>query len=381
MKRGIQPNRIRQARELNLLTLDELAAKVDVTKASLSYYEKGDRSPSAATLQSLAHALDVPLNFFFKEPGYIESSDRSAVNYRSLESVRRVSKERARSLALLEMSAQLVDELSEAIQFQPANLPELVDGDIDPLELTDSDIEAIAIELRTAWGLGRGPISNMALLMENNSIPVVAMELSKGMDGVSTWFGSRPFVIVSSEANYFRTRMNLAHELGHLVLHRALDKDRLKDKGVFRSVESQAWRFAGAFLMPAGAFSNEVFALSLDGILSLKKRWGIAVSAMVRRLKDLSLIDEKKFKFLNIQISQRGWRKSEPFDEEFQPEPGQLLQQAARSLHDSGRLMLDDLARLTALPISFLENALRIPRHELLAIQPESNVVAFKLRA
>lgn len=50
-------------------SLDELAARTDVTKGFLSLVERGLRVPSISTLLKLAQALDVPLRALLERPG------------------------------------------------------------------------------------------------------------------------------------------------------------------------------------------------------------------------------------------------------------------------------------------------------------------------
>ena len=88
----------------------------------------------------------------------------------------------------------------------------------------------ISVSFTQIFGLGFGPIPKLSLLLENNGVLVGHAPLSEGMDGVSAWFNERPFILVSSHANYFRNRLDVGHELGHLVLHRGLTQDDIDQK-------------------------------------------------------------------------------------------------------------------------------------------------------
>lgn len=380
MENKFQSERLRQARFLKKLTLEELASEVDVSKQSLSFYEGGERVPSANTLFKISRALEMPFQFFSKPLGPLEAGSRSAINYRSLERARKVAKERYRSSTIISLSAALFDVLNEHVAFKPANVPVLVEEDVDLNQLTESDIEGIALELRSEWGLGQGPISDLTLLVENNSIPVISTALPDNMDGLSGWFNSRPFIVSSSSASYFRARMNVAHELGHLVLHRSVSTEQLANPKFFKLIEKQAWRFAGAFLMPASTFSSEVYSISLDGLLILKRRWGASVAAMVSRLSNLGAIDEQKRRYLHVQISQRKWRKEEPYDRDTEVERSRLLNQVVNVLHESGQMLIEDIASISGLPIWFLTDALNTPESKLLGQQIASNVIRFRVR-
>jgi len=41
-------------------------------------------------------------------------------------------------------------------------------------------------------------------------------------------------------------------------------------------------------------------------------RWGISIQALIRRAKDLAIINEDQYKYLNKKVSAKGWKKEEP---------------------------------------------------------------------
>jgi transcriptional regulator with XRE-family HTH domain len=57
--------RIRQARERMRISQEELAAKVQRDQRAISEYENGKRKLPATDLPIFAHALNVPLMYFF----------------------------------------------------------------------------------------------------------------------------------------------------------------------------------------------------------------------------------------------------------------------------------------------------------------------------
>lgn len=380
MVQTFQPIRLKQARHLKRFTLENLAERVGVSRQSINFFELGERAPAPTTLRKIANALEMPVRFFSKPVGNIESCRRSVVQYRSLERERRKAKERQRSSTLMDLGAAVFDLLNRYVEFEPAKLPDIVSLNVDSLKIEVEDIESAAVDLRRYWGLGEGPISDLTLLIENNSIPVISTKLAEGMEGLSAWYGSRPFILTSSAASYYRARMNVAHELGHLVLHLGLHEDVMEDMASFKMIEAQAWRFAGAFLMPATSFLSELYSTSLDGLLILKKRWGVSLAAMISRLRDLEVINDSKRSYLMAQLNQRKWRKSEPGDKERKVEKSQLFNYVIRFLGENGVLCTEDLARESCLPTWFLMDALNLTRKELEGAVENTNVVNFRVR-
>ena len=67
-------------------------------------------------------------------------------------------------------------------------------------------------------------------------------------------------------------------------------------------------------LLPETDFLDELYAPTLDGMLSLKEQWGVSVAAMIMRCQSLDLLDDFSSKRMWMNYTRRGWRKGEPFD-------------------------------------------------------------------
>jgi len=59
--------RLKGLREESGMTMVELAGILDMSQATISEWEKGNKFPRAGALQGLANHFDVPLEYFFKE--------------------------------------------------------------------------------------------------------------------------------------------------------------------------------------------------------------------------------------------------------------------------------------------------------------------------
>jgi len=64
--------KIRQIRNQNKLTLEEVARRTGFTKSYLSMLESGKKFPPIATLSKIAHALSVDITAFFKKRDHSE---------------------------------------------------------------------------------------------------------------------------------------------------------------------------------------------------------------------------------------------------------------------------------------------------------------------
>lgn len=59
-------SRITEARESRALSMEDLAESINVTRQTVSKYEKGVVSPSPDVLLDISHTLDFPVDFFIK---------------------------------------------------------------------------------------------------------------------------------------------------------------------------------------------------------------------------------------------------------------------------------------------------------------------------
>lgn len=339
---GLQVERLVEARDSRSLTQVALADLINRTRSSISRWEAGEQSPEPEALEALAKATNLPITFFLRpQPDY----GQSPMFFRSMASTTQAV--RKRSQTRLRWAQEISLSLQEWVDLPAPNVPP-IDAE-NHRELRDEDIERIANEYRALWSLGKGPVSDMLLVLENAGIVVIKEEVGTvKMDGVSNWSGAddRPYMLIARDkATCVRSRMDAAHELGHLVLHRNISAKTLNSKSDFKEIERQAFHFAAALLMPSESFVLEVQSPSLNAFMALKKRWKVSVGAMIKRCASLGMISEEYERRLWKHYSARGWRKSKPPNHEdvLSPEEPRLLARSVQLLIDEGVRSKDDL--------------------------------------
>jgi Zn-dependent peptidase ImmA (M78 family) len=100
-----------------------------------------------------------------------------------------------------------------------------------------------------------------------------------------------------------RHRFNIAHELGHSVMHFST---------AMGDAEDEANAFAQEFLMPKAECRSDLKDLDLSAALRLKRVWGVSMAAIIRRAKDLKVISTDKYRRLNTQLGMNNMRLVEP---------------------------------------------------------------------
>lgn len=359
---GFQPERLTEVREARSLTQTMLSLIVDRSKSTVSKWENGDQTPDPEALEKLANGVNVRSSYFLLP---VRSHGDRPQFFRSMASTAQSARKRA--IARLRWVQDISLELQNFVELPAVDIPTCDKEDYRAI--SDSEIEILADKCRRHWRMGNGPISDVLLVLENAGAVVAFDELSSAtMDGLSNWseIDGRPYVLLASDkSTCVRSRMDAAHELGHLVLHRYVDTTTLNKPADFKEIERQAFLFASAFLLPAETFASEVTYPSLDGLLALKERWKVSVAAMVMRCFSLGIIDEFYKTRLFKNQSQRGWRKHEPLDDSLPVEKPRILARSIKLLIEENvlnkgalleelRLSPWDIEELTGLPEGFL---------------------------
>jgi Zn-dependent peptidase ImmA (M78 family)/transcriptional regulator with XRE-family HTH domain len=349
------PSKLRDARKVARLSQSDLAEQIGVSRQAVSAYERGDKSPEPVTFQKIAEVLGQPVGFF-------TNKDRESFGNPSARFYRRFGPDTARRNeacgVLGDWFVQTTKYLDDFINYPTLSLLECAPTSRAG-RYSFEEINEIALKLRKQWGLGPGPISNVLALLESKGIVVCRYEMQgENVEAFSFWSGPRPFVFMASEKDAgVRLRYDLAHELGHLVLHRWVEQTELEDKATLKDIEGEADKFAGAFLLPSTSFPNEVYTTRLDAFIPLKERWKVSIQAMVYRCRDLDLIDSDQALNLYKQISFRRWRKKEPLDDphKIPIEQPRLLRRAIELVMESGRRHPEDILNDLRLSSEWIE--------------------------
>ena len=320
------PERIREAREARGYTMEEFAEHLGVTKQAVGQYETGQVVPTGRMLSLIIGVTGQPPGFFTADRKR-NASGFGVPFWRSLKRMDRPN--RLRISRRLAWAFDVVTYIENFIDLPRVNI-RIIDWDYDTA--TDEDIERAAEQVRDHWALGRGAIFHLSALLESNGIIIVKEKVKcDDMDAVSRWQGGRPYILCSADEDkdYLpRKNFDLAHELGHLILHYGVEvcSDNLA------KVEAQANRFAGAFMLPRETFAKDVLSSSLDYFIGLKKHWRVSAQSMIYRSKDLGLLSKHQVGYLWRQVASRKMKRFEQYDDMFETERPSVLADALQML-------------------------------------------------
>jgi Zn-dependent peptidase ImmA (M78 family)/DNA-binding XRE family transcriptional regulator len=353
---GFQKERLSQILAARRLSQVQLASLVGVSPATVSKWRAGSQAPEREALERLASVVNVIPEWFTRQT----AQKVSLPLFRSNASAHVAA--RAMLEARLEWAQDIAMGLSEFVDYPELNLPSRTFT--DPDEITAEEIELAASECRDMWRIGRTAAQDIALAIEGAGVILIREETGIAqIEGLSAWSEvlGRPLVLLSADKdNGYRSRFDLAHELGHLILHRHIPRATERER--HKQMEQQAHRFAGAFLLPAETFALEVrMPVTLDDLLLLKRRWGVSVGAIVMRLRALKILDEDGAQALFKRRSARWGAKSEPGDSDRAPERPRLLRRTVDLLVEENVMPLDAIPRHIGLGARDIEMLAGLP--------------------
>lgn len=323
--RNFNGGRLKSARIYRGKTISQLADETGVSKQAISQFENNKTIPGFETLMKLTYSLEFPKDYFYEKDNV--SITVGNTYFRAQASI--TKKEEASYAEKLSIFAKLYNFIEDYINFPKLNILQLDhSNDID-------DIEFISEKLREYWGLGDKPIINLVNVMERNGFKITSFDTENSKIDAFTQMQK-----VNNEVKYFialgndknsavRRHFDLAHELGHIMLHEWVEDTSTISREEYKKIENQANEFAGSFLLPRRGFLNDlIYPNNLDFYVELKQKWKVSIGAMLIRAYKLNAITYNQYQYMIKQASKRGWRTCEPLDDKI-PLPKPVLAKKA----------------------------------------------------
>lgn len=287
MKQTLASNLVRYRQGLGL-TQEQLASSSGVTRQSIINYENAKTLPDSKILGALAKALGVTVTDLLRSP----QTGLATFRFRSHTKFSQKPQFLAEVLRWLEVYTNL----EKAVGLQPY-LPE--SAPVHQLEGNQERIKEAAKRFRLCLGVGEAPISNLFEVVEELGMKVLRKHIAdSGFFGVSACSDEQgAFILINlSHENGVipieRQLFTLAHEIGHLILHRGEYQENLVEVGTQaeeKEREKVADYFASYLLMPEAEF-NRTYK-QLRDVRSLKQHFRVSYKTVLYRLSNLGIAD------------------------------------------------------------------------------------------
>ncbi len=361
-------NRLKKARLYRgITTVEELAKKIGITKQALSKYETNKSDMPYKQILEISNVLDFPYKYFIQDDDNILKIEPKSVYFRSL--MKTNKKYREQQVIKMDFISYIYSVLSKYINFPKLNLPKLNDNETP---------KKAAQKLREHWGLANEPIQDLVRVLEKYGLIVTQFETeTDDIDAFSQMFGIEDkniFIVALSnnKSSASRVHFDIAHELGHILLHEWNEDNELLSKEQFKEREKEANEFASEFLLPYQEFTNDVskYPTQLNYYIELKKKWRTSIAAMVYRANQLNIITQSQYLYLVRNMNTKGWRSNEPLDDTLKTAEPSLLNTAIDMLLDNNIFTVKQLLKEIednglAMNSKDIEMLLHLPKNKL----------------
>jgi len=280
----------------------EMCERIGISQGNYSKIEHGLIEPSENFVEQVALFFQVDSSFFYQD----EKTYSPQNPYHRSRSTLQIG-DRDRVEAIANIYRIHIRKLFEGVEI-PYNL--------FPISISESDSpDGIARLTRRNFRFPNGPIDNLIKSLEDNGIFIISFDFkTEALDGF-TIHGAKdliPLIFINTTFPGERIRFTLAHELGHLIMHQQLETDN------DNKIEKEANAFASEFLMPAVDIIKDLryintYKLNVEILVRLKMKWKVSMNALLKRAEDLNVFTKNQTKYLWMQMSQKGFRKKEPY--------------------------------------------------------------------
>lgn len=306
----------------------QLSEQLGVTEQAVWQYENDYTSPKMQVVNELKRIFSVKSKYFYTKDMLTQHMTPANVNvmniaYRS-KVLNVISKTQAEAKHV-EYLDTFVNYITAKVNLPTLNIIRLRDEVIDYLNRSGEDritqIYHVASMARKKIGMESCTNDNLMFLIEKSGVYVFEKAIGEKIDAYSLWTENhRPFIILGNmKRSAVRRNFDIAHELGHLLLHYRLEFVNL-DRKEHKAIENEANLFAGAFLLPTEDFTSDLKGIAPhmtnpDYYLELKTKWKTSLQVLGYRAAHLGVMDAKAHRNFYAAMHRRGYLEKEPYDQ------------------------------------------------------------------
>lgn len=377
-------------RILNELSRSQLAEELGITEQAVWQYENGYVSPKLEVVNRMKSLFKVKSAYFFREDllenNQPENIRIERIAYRS-ESINSAMKTQSELLHVKFLDA-LIKKIGKKIKYPKNEILSLRTYVLEYLN-ANQDVER-ELQIRYIAQLARKHINlsdddnkNFLFHLEKSGVFIFEKSIGETIDAYSLWTEDDiPYIVLGNiKKSAARRNFDLAHELGHLLLHYKTEFNML-DKPSYKIKEDEAHLFASEFLLPIKAFTEDVSKINKvsnpDAYRELKEKWLVSLQAMAMRARNLELITHQQFRYFFMSINKNGYRKEEPLDAILTIEKPMKVRSMLQLILDKKIIDLEQLTEELKVDIKFIASITGI-EEEFFAKYLDNNQRSFSI--
>lgn len=264
---------------------------------------------------ALSHFFHVTMDYF-NEEDTLPQFDLSRVAFRNadLETKKTIRIQ----IVYLEKLHQMIDYLEQFVEFPYQNIYAL-SRQTNRFFQEGGTLQEIALLAREELEIAPDN-HNLLYRLEKSGIYISERLINGQADAYSAWSKKeRPFIILGVGKSAVRRNFDVAHELGHLLLHQMIDFEELSASEL-EEKEREANQFASLFLLPEQSFLPAFHDLvgkrvsNPDQYSLMKQKYNVSIQALEYRAYKLGLLTPQQHAYFYRQISKKGYKVVEPLD-------------------------------------------------------------------
>ncbi|WP_339306459.1 XRE family transcriptional regulator [Paenibacillus sp. FSL L8-0435] len=306
----------------------QLSEQLGVTEQAVWQYENAYTSPKVPIVNELKRIFSVKSKYFYTKDMLTQRNNAANIDvmniaYRS--KVMNVISKTQTEAKHVEYLDTFINYITAQISLPTRNIIQLREEAIEYMNHTDDDrttqIHYVAHLARQRLNMEPSTNENLMFRIEKSGVYVFEKAIGEEIDAYSLWTrNDRPFIILGNiKRSAVRRNFDIAHELGHLLLHYRLEFVNL-DRKEHKLIENEANLFAGAFLLPEEEFSSDMneitYKTNPDQYLDLKNKWKTSLQVLGYRAAHLGMMEAKDHRNFYAAMHRRGYLEKEPFDRE-----------------------------------------------------------------
>lgn len=353
-------------RILNKLSRSQLADELGITEQAVWQYENGYVSPKLEVVNKMKTIFKVKSAYFYRkdllENNQPENIRIESIAYRS-ETINSAIKTQSEWMHIKFLDA-FIKKIGKRIKYPNNELSILRKQVVDYLnnnQQVDRELQIryIAQLAREQLNLPKDNNKNLLFYLEKSGVFIFEKTIGETIDAYSLWSEDDiPYIVLGNiKKSAARRNFDLAHELGHLLLHYKTEFNML-DKQSYKLKEEEAHLFASEFLLPIKAFTEDISKMTKvsnpDAYKELKEKWLVSLQAMAMRARNLDLITHQQFRYFYMSINKKGYREKEPLDSVIPIEKPMKIRSILQLLLDKEIINLEQLCEELKIDIEFL---------------------------
>jgi len=298
MSESFNSDLLQIARQVRGMSQTALSREAKLTQGYLSKLENGLTEPTEEALDKIAEVLRFPVSFFTQSDRIYGLPLSVHPMFRKKASVAQKNLDKLQ--AELNIRLLHIRRLMQVTDFDAQfELPEIMLEDVagGPAEVAEM--------VRRMWLLPNGPVRNLTECVERAGCLVIHCDFDgQQIDGVTLKTPNLPpCIFLNKNQPGDRLRFTLAHELGHIIMHKVPSPE----------MEQEANAFASTLMLPPKEIKPIISGrLTLERLAAQKPVWGMSMAALLVAAKQTKAITDNQSQYLWRQMSKAGYRRREP---------------------------------------------------------------------